>query len=62
MKRYQPGDKVWVQPGEHAENLVEDEGVVTEVHDVGYVVFQVDEPEDSGGGGWYAAEDEVTDL
>lgn len=51
-----------MQPGEHSENLVEDVGVITEVEELGYVVFQEDEPEDSGGSGWFASDDEITEL
>lgn len=60
--RFKVGDSVWVQPDEHSENLVEDNGVITEVYQLGYVVFQEDEPEDSGGSGWFASDGEVTQL
>lgn len=65
-KRYKPrfkaGDKVWVSPGPDSAHLVEDEGVITEVMDFGYTVYQVDEPKQSHGTGWYAQDDEVSEL
>lgn len=60
--RFSLGDKVWVSPGPNSEHLVEDEGVIAGVMDFGYNVCQVDEPHESHGTGWYAQDDEVSEL
>lgn len=60
--RFKTGDRVWVSPGPDSDHLLEDEGIITDVMDIGYIVFQVDEPIESHGTGWYAQDDEVSKL
>lgn len=62
MTRYKQGDNVWVSPKMHAGKLIEDSGVITEVFDWGYMVYQEDEPHDSAGEGWCAHDNEIQDL
>jgi hypothetical protein len=62
MKRFKVGDNVWVSPQTHTSTLIDDEGVITEVFDWGYLVYQENEPRVSHGEGWCAHDNEISEL